>query len=83
MFRKFRLDKIVFVCEKKLILDQINLTLKVPELAPIETYKVENIDSVSFETTTVPTLRDLDQNQNVTVGLIGSDQPNTPGTKIT
>ena len=49
-------------------------------MTPIDSYKVESIDSVSFESSAVPTLRDLDQNQNVTVvGLIGSEQPNTPG----
>lgn len=48
-------------------------------LTPIDTYKVESIDSISFETSSVPTLRDLDQNQNVTITAMIGSEPNTPG----
>ena len=55
------------------------LGLEIPSLT---NYKVESIESVSFEHSSVPILRDLDQNQNVTVSLISPTiptSPNTPG----
>ena len=55
------------------------LTILIDNLTPIDTYKVESIDSISFETSSVPTLRDLDQNQNVTITAMIGSEPNTPG----
>jgi len=53
--------------------------LQIPSL---NNYKVESLESVTFEhSSTVPVLRDLDQNQNVTVSFASPTipSPNTPG----
>lgn len=54
------------------------------DITPIETYKVETIDTVSFENSHLANLRDLDQNSNVQLGAhtpgVTDMQPNTPGT---
>ena len=59
------------------------------DITPIETYKVETIDTVSFENSHLANLRDLDQNSNVQLGhgpTTGPNgelpQPNTPGTRL-
>lgn len=55
------------------------------DITPIETYKVETIDTVSFENSHLANLRDLDQNSNVQLSHttppgISDLHPNTPGT---
>lgn len=55
------------------------------DITPIETYKVETIDTVSFENSHLANLRDLDQNSNVQLSHttppgVSDLHPNTPGT---
>ena len=72
-----------FVCHKVII--EITIFVQFDtDITPIETYKVETIDTVSFENSHLANLRDLDQNSNVQLGVhtpgVTDMQPSTPGT---
>ena len=54
------------------------------DITPIDSYKVETIDTVTFENSHLANLRDLDQNSNVNIHNPPNPnseipQPNTPG----
>lgn len=57
----------------------------VSDITPIDSYKVETIDTVTFENSHLANLRDLDQNSNVNIhnpqnpNSNDIPQPNTPG----
>ena len=60
-----------------------NWTIKT-DITPIDSYKVETIDTVTFENSHLANLRDLDQNSNVNIHNQQNPnseipQPNTPG----
>ena len=56
----------------------------IKDITPIDSYKVETIDTVTFENSHLANLRDLDQNSNVNIHNQQNPnseipQPNTPG----